>query len=138
MYGYDEFSIEDNSFDESYYIETTKPLLMKEGLEDGVDSLLKSDECNEQLKYKFIQCAKVNKYLTQDNNKLKKIVNNGYNEFLDLQNHTYIIYLLLFIAVIILVYQRVSIGELMHCVRILKYQHHGPVDLNAPLRPNVL
>jgi len=133
MYGYDEYSLDDNSYDESYYIETTKPLLLKEGFDNNVETLLEQDESNEQLKYKFVQCAKTNKYIAYENNKLKKIVRNGYNEFMELQNHTYIIYLLLFIAILTLVYQRVTIGELIQCVRILKLQGRS-IDLNAPLR----
>ncbi len=132
MYGYDEFSIEDNSFDESFYIETTKPLLMKEGFSNDVDCLIKEDETNEQLRLKFTKSCNMNNHLIYSNNKLKKMVQNGYDEFMDLQNHTYIIYILLFIAIVILVYQRVSISELIHCVRILKLQGRS-VDLNAPV-----
>lgn len=133
MYGYDQFTPEENSYDDYFYVETTKPLYLKESFDNHAEFLVDQDDTAEDLKKKFSRCASVNHQLKHRCDRLQKIVKDSYDEFLELQTHTYILYMLIFIAVIIIVNQKINIDNLRHCLDILKLQNRRGLDLNAPI-----
>ncbi len=133
MYGYDEYTLDDNLYDDYFYVETTKPLFVKESFDNATNALLTEDESSEELRKKYTKCVHANHGLKHQGNRLKNMVKDSYDEFLELQTHTHILYMLLFIAIIIIINQKINLGNLQHCVDILKLQHTN-IDMNAPLR----
>ena len=138
MYGYDSFNFEDESFDESFYLESMKPLNNVENFDNLIDDLVKnrpveSTESNLFLKDKYIGTLNTNKYLSSSCDKYKKIINHKYDENFYLKNQLYIFYVLLFISILVIISQKISCNNLKQIIYILKLNSKS-LDPHAPIK----
>lgn len=138
MYGYDSFQFEDNSFDESFYLESIKPLTNVENFDNVIDDLVQgrsnteNTESNMFLKNKYIETLNSTKYLSASCDKLKKIISHKYDENYYLKNQLYIFYILLFISILVIISQKISCNNLKQIIYILKLNSKS-LDPNAPV-----
>jgi hypothetical protein len=138
MYGYDSFKFDDDSFDESFYLESVKPLTSVENFDNVVDDLIQnkdfteSTESNMFLKNKYIETLNSTKYLSATCDKYKKIINFKYDENYYLKNQLYIFYILLFVSILVIASQKISCNNLRQIIYILKLNNKN-IDPNAPI-----
>lgn len=138
MYGYDSFKFEDDSFDESFYLESVRPLTNIENFDNVVDDLIQNRELTEStesnmfLKNKYIETLNSTKYLSATCDKYKKIINFKYDENYYLKNQLYIFYILLFVSILVIASQKISCNNLKQIIYILKLNSNS-IDPNAPV-----
>ena len=141
MYGYDSFKFEDDSFDESFYLESVKPLTNIENFDNVVDDLMQNKEFTEStesnmfLKKKYIETLNSTKYLSSTCDKYKKIINFKYDENYYLKNQLYIFYILLFVSILVIASQKISCNNLKQIIYILKLNSKS-IDPEAPFKQN--
>lgn len=139
MYGYDSFQFEDNSFDESFYLESIKPLTNVENFDNLIDDLIQNKsstentESNMFLKNKYIETLSATKYLSSSCDKYKKILKHTYDENYYLKNQLYVFYVLLFISILVIMSQKISCNNLKQIIYILKLNSKS-LDPNAPVK----
>lgn len=131
-YGYDYFTIpNDLNYNESFYTETIKPLKQKENFDNEINNILLDDEDDlENPKKNYMNRLYLNKILSDkqslfDNisNKCqyyKKLSYHKYKEAADLKNQMFVFYILLFISIIIIIYQKMSINNMKNILYILE------------------
>jgi hypothetical protein len=138
MYGYDSFKFEDDSFDESFYLESVKPLTNVENFDNLVDDLIQNNSSSEStesnifLKNKYIDTLNSTKYLSATCDKYKKIISFKYDENYYLKNQLFIFYILIFISIMVIVSQKISCNNLKQLIYILKINNKS-FDPNAPV-----
>lgn len=138
MYGYDSFNFEDNSFDESFYLESIKPLTNVENFDNLVDDLIQNNTCTDStesnifLKNKYIDTLNSTKYLSATCDKYKKIISLKYDENYYLKNQLFIFYILIFISIMVIISQKISCNNLKQLIYILKINNKS-FDPNAPV-----
>jgi hypothetical protein len=138
MYGYDSFTFEDDSFDESFYLESVRPLTSVENFDNAIDDLIQNKEFTENsesnmfLKKKYIETLNSTKYLSTTCDKYKKIINFKYDENYYLKNQLYIFYILLFVSILVIASQKISCNNLRQVIYILKLNSKS-IDPNAPV-----
>jgi hypothetical protein len=138
MYGYDSFKFVDDSFDESFYLESVRPLTNIENFDNVVDDLIQNKEFTEStesnmfLKNKYIETLNSTKYLSATCDKYKKIINLKYDENYYLKNQLYIFYILLFVSILVIASQKISCNNLKQIIYILKLNSKS-IDPNAPI-----
>jgi hypothetical protein len=138
MYGYDSFKFVDDSFDESFYLESVRPLTNIENFDNVVDDLIQNKEFTEStesnmfLKNKYIETLNSTKYLSATCDKYKKIINLKYDENYYLKNQLYIFYILLFVSILVIASQKISCNNLKQIIYILKLNSKN-IDPNAPI-----
>jgi hypothetical protein len=138
MYGYDSFKFVDDSFDESFYLESVRPLTNIENFDNVVDDLIQNKEFTEStesnmfLKNKYIETLNSTKYLSATCDKYKKIINLKYDENCYLKNQLYIFYILLFVSILVIASQKISCNNLKQIIYILKLNSKS-IDPNAPI-----
>lgn len=138
-YGYDSFHFEDNSFDESFYLESVKPLANIENFDNVIDNLVQNKEytsnteSNMFLKNKYIDTLNTTKHLSSSCDKYKKIIKYKYDENYYLNNQLYIFYVLLFISILVIIFQKISCNNLKQIIYILKLNSKS-LDPNAPVK----
>jgi len=138
-YGYDSFTFGDNSFDESFYLESIKPLTNIENFDNLVDDLVQNNtysegtESNMFLKRKYIDSLNSTKYLSSSCDKYKKIIKYKYDENIYLNNQLYIFYVLLFVSILVIMSQKISCNNLKQIIYILKLNSKS-IDPNAPTK----
>lgn len=138
MYGYDSFKFEDDSFDESFYLESVKPLNNVENFDNLVNGLIQDNSCTDStesnifLKNKYIDTLNATKYLSATCDKYKKIISYKYDENYYLKNQLFIFYILIFISILVVVSQKISCNNLKQIIYILKLNSKS-IDPNAPV-----
>ena len=144
MYGYDSFSFDDNTFDESYYLETLKPIAKVENFDNVIDGIMNNvNEANAKsnnennidinnIKGKYINNLNTTKYLSSTCNKYKKIIKDKFDENYYLKNQINIFYFLLFISILVIISQKISCNNLHQIIYILKLNSKS-IDTGAPL-----
>ncbi len=138
-YGYDSFRFEDDSFDESFYLESIKPLTNVENFDNMIDALVQdksyteNTESNIFLKNKYIETLNSTKYLSSSCDKYKKIIKYKYDENYYLKNQLYIFYVLLFISILVIMSQKITCNNLKQIIYILKLNSKS-LDPNAPAK----
>ena len=149
MYGYDSFSFDDNTFDESYYLETLKPITKVENFDNIIDGIMNSandanikasNENNiniDNLKDRYINNLNTTKYLSSTCNKYKKIIKDKFDENYYLKNQLHIFYFLLFISILVIISQKISCNNLHQIIYILKL-NSGMPDLSAPISGSLI
>ena len=110
-YGYDTFVLDD-TFDESFYTETANSLGHREQINNKVESLISGGEDS------LISCACDELKKTCD--KYQYILKNKFDEIALLKNKEFIFYILLFIAICIILSQRMTNNNLQQLIYILK------------------
>jgi len=129
-YGYDYYTIPDEfTYDESFYKETIKPLKKKENFENEINNILFDDEEDDSRK-SYMNKLYLNKILNDKQNILedlsnkcqyyKKLAYNKYRETIDLKNQIFIFYILLFISIVIIIYQKMNITNMKNILYILE------------------
>jgi hypothetical protein len=129
-YGYDYFQppppIE---FDESFYKEMVYPIKRKEAFNNDLENIL--EEIDEDLNNNSSnQLNYYNKLLNQKNSMYnnisnqclyyKQLINHKYRELYKKNNQIFIFYILLFIAIIVIIYQRMSIENMSNLLYMLR------------------
>lgn len=138
MYGYDSFKFEDDSFDESFYLESVKPLNNVENFDNLVNGLIQDNSCTDStesnifLKNKYLDTLNATKYLSTTCDKYKNIISYKYDENYYLKNQLFIFYILIFISILVIVSQKISCNNLKQIIYILKLNSKS-IDPNAPV-----
>lgn len=112
-YGYDAYVLDDNYYTDSFYndmvnsiqIKNTEPE-KKEGFAGRV-STMANCKCN---------------YLIQKVNQCQKVIYDKTTEILEMKSQLYIFYILLIVAVLIIINQRMTINTLNQFLYIMKLQ----------------
>lgn len=133
-YGYDYFQppppIE---FDETFYKEMVYPIKRKEAFNNDLENILDEiddDLNNTQNQSNYYNKMYFNKMLNQKNtlcNNLssqcsyyKQLLNHKYQELYKKNNQIFIFYILLFIAILVIIYQRMSIENMSNLLYMLR------------------
>jgi len=149
-YGYDYYTSNDSiGFDESYYTEMTKPLFKKESFDNMIDSIIDFNIHDVQLNAKKSETEKNNmnsenddlknrllntsNHFTQTCGKYKHLLKQKYHETMQLNNQLTMFYLLLFISILLIIYQKMSINNLKQLVYIMRINTKYGYDINAPI-----
>lgn len=138
-YGYDAFNFEDDFFDESFYLESMKPLTNVENFDNVINDLVHDNtqttntESNIFLKNKYIDSLNEGRYLSLSCNKYKKIIDHKYEENYYLKNQLHIFYILLFISILVIISQKINCNNLKQLIYILKLNSKS-LDPNAPAK----
>jgi hypothetical protein len=113
-YGYDYFNGSDLiDYDESFYTEMMKPMKTKENFENEIDEILEEIEPQQYNKSNYMQqyINKKNVILNNLNNQCKyykHALRQKYNEVLEKNNQLFMFYIIIFISILIIVYQKIS------------------------------
>lgn len=130
-YGYDYFTIpEALNYDESFYTETIKPLKKKENFDNEINNILFDDDELENPKRNYMNKLYLNKIFNDKQNLLenisnkceyyKKLAYHKYRETVELKNQIFVFYILLFISIIIIIYQKMSLNNMKNILYILE------------------
>jgi hypothetical protein len=130
-YGYDYFTIpSDLNYDESFYTETIKPLKQKENFDNEINNILLDDDELDPTKRNYMNKFYLNKILSDKQSLLENISNkceyykklsyHKYKEAADLKNQMFVFYILLFISIIIIIYQKMSLNNMKNILYILE------------------
>ena len=133
-YCYDYFQLPPPiEFDDSFYKEMVYPIKKKEVFNNELEDIL--EEIDDDLNKSSSQTNNYNKqYYNQILNKknsmynnlsnqciyYKQLLNHKYQEIYKKNNEIFIFYILLFIAIIVIIYQRMSIENMSNLLYILK------------------
>lgn len=123
-YGYDYYIPNDSlEFDDSYYLETVKPYNKIENFDNDIEYLLSNEDEKNISVYKSLLEKKndlcnviYNRY-----NKCKQLVQKQFEENKMLNNQIYMFYIFLFIAIMVIIFQRININNLQQIIYLLKY-----------------
>ncbi len=132
-YGYDAFVLDDNYYNDSFYNDMVNSIQIKnndsqfvqkkeEGFVDRVNC-----KCN---------------YLIQKVNKCQRIIYEKTSEIMEMKSQLYIFYILLIVAVVIIINQRMTINTLNQFLYIMKLQPGqtsvtGSAELMSKLFPKL-
>lgn len=125
MYGYDQFSVDDITYDD-YYSDNALNTNSKESFSNNVNQLLYNEDYEDNMKYKLFNSINTNKKLNNVCGRYKEILHYKSKELQDLQSHTYMLYILIIIAVLVIVNQKMSINSLYQLIYILKLNTTNP------------
>jgi hypothetical protein len=121
MFGYDYYLTPE--YDESYYIETIKPMQNKEKFNNLVDNIINNDEEDiTVLQNKCNQKESMCNTLVHHCNKYKQIIYGKSMELKNVNMQLFLFYILLFVAVFIILYQRVNVANMKQLIYILEMQ----------------
>lgn len=125
----------DGNFDENYYLELSKPPIKSSSFANVVDDLLASEEHsqnNSLLKSQFIESAQLNNHLQSRCNHYRYIIKKNNDELNTLNNQLYILYVLIFIAILLIITQKISYANLEQIYKIVRLNKKF-YDPNAPV-----
>lgn len=117
-FGYDYFQYADSlNYDDEFYTEMMKPVNRKENFNNEINDILDEINCNEMnnsnnndsmQRYMYKQRSTMNQ-LNNNCEYYKFLLRKKYKEVIEKNNQIFIFYILLFISIIIIIYQKISL-----------------------------
>lgn len=126
-YGYDYYQpLELQEYDESFYTEMMGPLKSKENFDNEIDDILEEIEPNDynnkkyNLQHYLLKRNEIYNKVSNQCNHYKLLLKHKYKELYEKNNQLFMFYILLFISIIIIIYQKISIQNMSNLIYILK------------------
>jgi hypothetical protein len=126
-YGYDYYQpLELQEYDESFYTEMMGPLKSKENFDNEIDDILEEIEPNAynnkryNLQNYLLKRNEIYNKVSNQCNHYKVLLSRKYKELYEKNNQLFMFYILLFISIIIIIYQKISIQNMSNLIYILK------------------